>query len=58
MNRKFCIGIDRSRMRLYDIEDAQSGLVDSGKDEQDKQGEVDLVKKFNDKKTFANLKYD
>ena len=59
MNRKFCIGIDRSRMRLYDIEDAQSGLVDSGKDEQEKQSEIDLVKKFNtDKKTFANLKYD
>ena len=58
MNRKFCIGIDRSKMRLYDIEDAASGLVNSGQDEQDKKAEVELVKKFNDKKTFANLKYD
>ncbi len=58
MNRKFCVGIDRSKMRLYDIEDASSGLVNSGQDEQDKQAEVELVKKFNDKKTFANLKYD
>ena len=58
MDRKFCIGIDRSKMRLYDIEDAASGLVNSGQDEQDKKAEVELVKKFNDKKTFANLKYD
>ena len=58
MNRKFCIGIDRSKMRLYDIEDAQSGLVNAGQDEQDKDNEAALVKKFKDKKTFANLKYD
>ena len=58
MNKKFCLGIDRSKMRLYDIEDAQSGLVNAGQDEQDKDNEAALVKKFKDKKTFANLKYD
>ena len=58
INKRFVVGIDRSKMRLYDIEDAASGLVNSGQDEQDKKAEVELVKKFNDKKTFANLKYD
>jgi len=51
VNRKFCVGIDRSKMRLYDIEDAQTDLVDSGT-------EVEIVKKVSGKKTFAELKYD
>ena len=50
--KRFCIGIDRSRMKLYDIEDAQKDLVDAG------QPETDLVKKFTPKKTFQDLKYD
>ena len=51
MNKRFCVGIDRSKMRLYDIQDAQTDLVDSGK-------EVEIVKKVSGKKTFAELKYD
>jgi len=51
MNKRFCVGIDRSKMRLYDIQDAQTDLVDSGK-------EVEIVKKVAGKKTFAELKYD
>ena len=50
-NKRFCVGIDRSKMRLYDIQDAQTDLVDSGK-------EVEIVKKVSGKKTFAELKYD
>ena len=50
--KRFCIGIDRSKMRLYDIEEAQKDLVDAG------EPEVDLVKKFKSKKTFQDLKYD
>jgi replicative DNA helicase len=50
--KRFCIGIDRSKMRLYDIEEAQKDLVDAG------QPETDLVKKFTPKKTFQDLKYD
>jgi len=50
LNKRFCIGIDRSKMRLYDVENAQSGLVDSGQ-------EVEVIKKV-PKKTFAELKYD
>ena len=51
VNRKFCVGIDRSKMRLYDVQDAQTDLVDSG-------NEVEIVKKVAGKKTFAELKYD
>ena len=54
MNKRFCIGIDRNKMRLYDIEEAQKDLVDSGQEEK----AVELVKKLNSKKTFADLKYD
>ena len=50
--KRFCIGIDRSKMRLYDIEESQKDLVDAG------QPETDLVKKFTPKKTFQDLKYD
>ena len=53
MNKRFCIGIDRAKMRLYDIQDAQEGLVDAGKEEV-----PEIVKKFNTKQTFAKLKYD
>jgi len=50
--KRFCIGIDRSKMKLYDIEESQKDLVDAG------QPETDLVKKFSPKKTFQDLKYD
>ena len=52
MNKRFCVGIDRAKMRLYDVEEsAQDDLVDSGQ-------EVDLVQRFTSKKTFSELKYD
>ena len=51
LNKRFCIGIDRSKMRLYDVDDAQKDLVDSGQEEQ-------VVKKVQGKKSFAELKYD
>ena len=50
-NKKFMIGIDRSKMRLYDVEDAQKDLLDSGAEEQ-------VIKKVQGKKSFAELKYD
>ena len=35
MNKRFVIGIDRAKMRLYDCEQsAQEDIVDSGKDEE------------------------
>ena len=56
-NKRFCLGIDRAKMRLYDVEEsAQEDLVDSGQGSQEQQ--IDLVKKFTAKKTFQDLKYD
>ena len=56
-NKRFCVGIDRAKMRLYDVEDsAQEDLIDSGQGSQEQQ--IDLVKKFTAKKTFQDLKYD
>jgi len=35
-NRKFVIGIDRAKMKLYDVEDrAQRDIVDSGQEDSD-----------------------
>jgi len=51
LNKRFVVGIDRSKMRLYDVEDAQKDLIDSGSEEQ-------VVKKVQGKKSFAELKYD
>jgi len=34
LNRKFIVGVDRSKMRLYDVEQsAQTDLVDSGQED-------------------------
>ena len=53
--KRFCVGIDRSKMRLYDVEEsAQDDLVDAGTEQE----QVDLVKRFTAKKTFQDLKYD
>ena len=58
-NKRFCVGIDRAKMRLYDVEQsAQKDLVDSGQDHEDEEERIDLVKRFQNKKTFATLKYD
>ena len=54
MNKRFCLGIDRAKMRLYDVEEsAQDDLINSGQEEK-----VDLVQRFTAKKTFSELKYD
>ena len=53
--KRFCVGIDRAKMRLYDVEEsAQDDLVDAGTEQE----QVDLVKRFTAKKTFQDLKYD
>jgi hypothetical protein len=33
-NQKFCVGIDRSFMRLYDLEDATAGIIQSNQQQQ------------------------
>ncbi len=53
MNKRFCVGIDRAKMRLYDVEEsAQTDIIDSG------QVELDIAAKFTAKKNFQELKYD
>ena len=57
MNKRFCVGIDRAKMKLYDVEEsAQEDLIDSGQGTPEQQ--IDLVQKFTTKKTFQDLKYD
>jgi len=47
MNKRFCVGIDRAKMRLYDCEqDAGGELVDSGQQESDKTTFEDMKSKF------------
>lgn len=50
-NKRFVIGVDRAKMKLYDAEaSAQHGIVDSG------QPEMDNKQKFN-KKSFDEFKF-
>ena len=51
LNKRFCLGIDRSKMRLYDVDEAQKDLVDAGVEDK-------IIKKISGKKSFAELKYD
>jgi len=54
MNKRFLLGIDRAKMRLYDIEQsAQSGIVDSGQDDYD----MEELSKNNKFKNFQALNY-
>jgi len=52
INKRFVIGIDRAKMRLYDCEQkAQEDIVDSGQEEQYNEKESKL------KKSFAEFKF-
>ena len=52
INKRFVIGIDRAKMRLYDCEQkAQNDIVDSGQEEQYNEKESKL------KKSFAEFKF-
>ena len=58
MHKRFMIGVDRAKMRLYDLEDqAQSGLTDSGAGKSPRKQQADdfdLSSKF--KKDFSSIK--
>ena len=46
-NKRFVIGVDRAKMRLYDCEQAaQEDIVDSGQEEEYNNEESKLTKKF------------
>ena len=51
LNKRFCLGVDRSKMRLYDVDEAQKDLVDACVEDK-------IIKKISGKKSFAELKYD
>ena len=54
INKRFVVGIDRAKMRLYDVEqDAQRDILDSGKEE-----EYDSdIKKSSSKDKFGSFKF-
>ena len=49
VNKRFIVGIDRAKMRLYDCEqNAQQDIVDSGQEEEYNPEEDKVKKSFND----------
>jgi hypothetical protein len=49
VNKRFIVGIDRAKMRLYDCEQkAQEDLIDSGQEEEYNNEEKKFKKSFND----------
>ena len=51
VNKRFVVGIDRAKMRLYDC-DEQLNIVDAGRDDED----VEIVNVFGNKKNFDEFK--
>lgn len=52
MNKRFVVGIDRSKMRLYDCNE-QLNIVDSGRDDKE---DVEIVNVFGNKNNFDEFK--
>ena len=53
VNKRFVVGIDRAKMRLYDVEqNAQDGILDSGKEE-----EYTYEEENKSKKSFEGFKF-
>ena len=49
MNKRFMVGIDRAKMRLYDCEQsAQEDIIDSGQEEEYNPEDTKVKKTFND----------
>ena len=44
VNRKFVVGIDRSKMKLYDVDDSQQQLINDAEDD-DVADSLDSLKK-------------
>ena len=47
INRSFIVGVDRSKMRLYDVEQKAQNIVDANQ-QMEKEVEVDPYDKFSD----------
>jgi len=51
--KRFVVGIDRAKMRLYDVEQkAQEDIADSGQEEK-----PSITEKFKAKSSFAEFKF-
>ncbi len=47
MNKRFIVGIDRAKMRLYDVEqNAQEDVLDNGQEEEYNEPEKNFKSKF------------
>jgi hypothetical protein len=58
--KRFIIGVDRSKMKLYDVEaSAQAGLSDSGQDRDDKPvfDKSDFGKRLHSSEGFSGFKF-
>jgi replicative DNA helicase len=57
LNKRFVIGVDRAKMRLYDVEDsAQEGIVDAGESRQEESYTKTFGKSKLEKKSFDGFK--
>lgn len=57
LNKRFVIGVDRAKMKLYDVENlAQDGIIDSGREQNTGASYQNLSKNKHDKKSFGNIK--
>jgi hypothetical protein len=55
-NKRFMIGVDRARMKLFDLEDSQAGLTDSGASKYDETPVFDR-KNLNVGKDYDSIKF-
>ncbi len=57
-HKRFMVGIDRTKMRLYDLEpSAQKGLVDTGVEKDDSEDTFDFTKQIKAiPKNFTSIK--
>ena len=57
LNKRFVIGVDRAKMKLYDVENsAQDGIVDSGTTQIEEQYRSMKIPSANNKKSFDGFK--
>jgi hypothetical protein len=57
--RRFVVGVDRDRMRLYDVEQyAQDNIADSGKEDKPVFDHTDFGKSMSNEKDYSKLNFD
>lgn len=56
-NKKFIVGIDRSKMKLFDVDESEQNLIDSGKEDDTPVFDVSTGGKFK-KRDFSGFDYE